>query len=1452
MPIISIRHFQRTLLAFSLITGLTALGLFARSASRVVIGAPASLIPVFQPWIDLSSASRVVIGAPASSSASRVAETQDVNDLLVLHFDNTLNGENGETPTQASGVTFAAGVSGQGVQVDSGDVLKYATAGNFNAPTGSIEFWIKPLWNGSDTTARYFFSVGNNQLLLVKDGGNNFRFLLKSDDSEAFQGYNLGSWVANQWHHVAVTWSVPGRMKTYFDGTKVLDHSSANQDLISPVPADMTFGGNNGATVPTAVIDEFRLSDIERTPQEIASRMAGGLTVGSWSLNPATASIEMYPGWFYWTPLSISAVTNIGTLALPVLVASWSSSNQAVAVMDPSGQFKALSPGAATLTGTLGGQQNSVAINVLSPVLPPVEEAIEPFMATPASGYLYRMPVVIIRYFPTRDGINLDAAAAGVTSTLAALKSNVEQIERRHKFMLEEGSKFRGYGNATAPPSLGYQVIKTITVYEDIPPGFGTGTAGVYFPDYNQILTRFNAQNLVNNLGVKEFWIVHYHNGRIAPVESNMSSPTTGDISNSSRTNGDQPIYDKTYVTYGLNFTRSQAEATHNHGHQLESILSNVNQRQDGNTTLWWQQFARAANNPPARAGNTHFPPNALVDYDYTNLNLVASDIMDWRPAGGTTTLVNANTWGNVPYAWPGGVAPPQEVESKWYVFWFQSMAGRGNTIPYNTNKMTNWWQFTGDWDAAIQAGLGLYEPASCTYTLGATTQAAPMAGGTYTVGVSCGSGCKWFASSNQPWLTVTGGRTGNGNGTVTINVAQNDGTAARTGTIAFAGEVFTITQAGHVATPLASILKAFSPTTIAAGGTSTVTLTLSNPSSVGVLASFTDTLTNMSAVGGAIGSTCATLSSITIPANATNLSLSGIVIPANGSCVVTFPVRSTVVGTHPNTTSGVTTDQSPIAGAPSNTANLTVTAATTMIAKAFSPTTIMLGGISTVTLTLSNTLSLGVLASFTDTLTNMTAVGGPIGGTCATLSGVTLVANATNLSFNGIVIPGNGSCMVSFGVRGTVAGVQSNTTSGVTTDQTPVAGTVSNTATLTVVPTTIAKAFNPTTIVAGGRSTVTLTLTNNNPSGVLASFTDALTNMTAVGGPIGSTCGTLAAITIPANATNLNFSGIVVPGNGSCAVSFAVTSNTVGTHPNTTSGVTMNSSGIAGPVSNTAMLTVSGARPTTLASRAVRNDFDGDGKSDLALWRADLGEWQVKFSSDGELHHIALVEANDKDEYVAVAADFDGDHKTDAAVWCASDGRWLIKYSLSGELVKAQYGLLGDVPMPADYDGDGRADLAVWRKGDGWHIQRSRDQTEQALYLGQAGDVPVVGDFDGDGSTDVAMFRASEGRWLLRDAATGALSDVQFGQAGDVPFAADFDGDGQDDLMVLREGMGYVRRSVDQTVEAAPWGSLSAGAAIVLGDYDGDGRAEPATWRLSDGVWWIFNSATKTFRRQP
>ena len=379
------------------------------------------------------------------------------------------------------------------------------------------------------------------------------------------------------------------------------------------------------------------------------------------------------------------------------------------------------------------------AINQINAQVTPgsvVEENIEMFLSTPANKHVKEIPIVIIRYLPTTDGINLDVSQATDywspgEMTLNQLKANIGKFDQRAKFMLEEGSKFHGYKSADAIPYLGYKVIKYLTVYRQIQiSDFQIGTEGgknLYQPDYKKEFDDLELTNFINNHQVKEVWLWYGEAARpgwpsysssihgniqkfVTFVESNMSSPATGDISNSHRIHNDLPILNHTYVVYSYNFRRSQAEAVHNHGHQLESIYKYAATAQDGNFNLFVSNFSGWGTNystpPIGRAGDCHHPPNTTTDYDYLNPTAVESDIEDWKPNGGITKPVNVDTWGNLKYNWPGETDFSQRKESQWYIYWMQNMPGYNNSITFGKNIMTNWWQLTENWDEFYKLGL--------------------------------------------------------------------------------------------------------------------------------------------------------------------------------------------------------------------------------------------------------------------------------------------------------------------------------------------------------------------------------------------------------------------------------------------------------------------------------------------------------------------------------------------------------------------------------------------------------------------------------------------------------------------------------------------------------------------------------------------------------------------------
>ena len=428
-------------------------------------------------------------------------------------------------------------------------------------------------------------------------------------------------------------------------------------------------------------------------------------------------------------------------------------------------------------------------------------------------------------------------------------------------------------------------------------------------------------------------------------------------------------------------------------------------------------------------------------------------------------------------------------------------------------------------------------------------------------------------ASNNGNSVQLSGATIpANSSCTVTVNVTSVIGGVYTnsTGTVTTANA-----NSGIAATATLTVIgaptvtKAFATSPIAQGGTSVLTITLTNPNASTALSAigFTDTYPAnvVNAAAPAAATTCPS-GVVTAAAGGSSVALSGGTLAASASCTVTVTVTSSVSGDYTNII--------PSGGVSSSAGNSAAAAWGTLsvlypptVTKVFAPNSVALNAYTTLTITLTNPNATAITgAAFTDAypttpalLTNNT------GGTTTNTCGGTVTVDTTNPTYslrlaNG-TIPANGSCTVSYNrVRVNTAGAYTNTIAvGGVTSTNAGSNTVAASDILSVGNLGIDKAFAPSTVAAGASSTLTFTITNSTGANrVGLTFTDTypagLVNATPL--VAGGTCVTANGGTITAvaggNSVRLNATTVNLGANATCTVTVNVTSVTGGTYVNT------------------------------------------------------------------------------------------------------------------------------------------------------------------------------------------------------------------------------------------------------------------------------------------------------------
>lgn len=293
--------------------------------------------------------------------------------------------------------------------------------------------------------------------------------------------------------------------------------------------------------------------------------------------------------------------------------------------------------------------------------------------------------------------------------------------------------------------------------------------------------------------------------------------------------------------------------------------------------------------------------------------------------------------------------------------------------------------------------------------------------------------------------------------------------------------------------------------------------------------------------------------------------------------------------------------------------------------------------------------------------------------------------------------------------------------------------------------------------------------------------------------------------------------------------------------------------------------------------------DFDGDGKTDFVVSRGrvdganTLADWFIAKSSNNAIQHYQWgYFFNGATGDLPVMADYDGDNKTDIAIYRAGaiEGQQGVFYILNSaantlrvEYFGANSSAFSDNPTAVgDYDGDGKADIAVYRA-------TSAPLQNLFIYKGSLNNPSgsltyfpfgsgfamgfVKGDFDGDGKRDLCVQTTVQSaqslQFVLRRSSDGGVEYITWGKSSDSFFTGDFDGDGKSDFAVQRQNGSqyewYILERDGGGTGANPmvWGRFNAPIDVPMygGDYDGDGKTDIAVYRRTNpGTFFIRKSS--------
>jgi hypothetical protein len=280
-----------------------------------------------------------------------------------------------------------------------------------------------------------------------------------------------------------------------------------------------------------------------------------------------------------------------------------------------------------------------------------------------------------------------------------------------------------------------------------------------------------------------------------------------------------------------------------------------------------------------------------------------------------------------------------------------------------------------------------------------------------------------------------------------------------------------------------------------------------------------------------------------------------------------------------------------------------------------------------------------------------------------------------------------------------------------------------------------------------------------------------------------------------------------------------------------------------------------------------MTGDFNGDGHTDLVGREQGSGTWWVSLSTGGG--HFTTTPwgawAPGLTWLDVKVGDFTGDGKDDIAGRNGQTGQWFVAVSNGNSFQTTVWGAWDpnvhwlDVQV-GDLTGNHKADL-VGRVSDtgAWYAAMSNGSaftnTQWAVWTPDGPGLTWVdvhlADFNGDGKADLVGRWQQTGQWWvsLSAGATAGSPTLWTTWLPSVTWAdimvGDFNGDGKADIIGrwLQTGQWWVAQSNGSSFTNVIWAVWSTAVTWVdaqVGDFNSDGKADIAARESEAGNWWV------------